>query len=385
MDATPSPILLEQARPAPQSRLARWLKPFNWVFAATVAMPTILAALYFGVVASDVYISESRFVVKNPQRQAQTGLGALLQGTGFSRSQDDTYSVHDYILSRDALNELDQQLNARQVFSNPAIDVINRFGGIGADRSFEALYRHYLKYASIDYDTVSSISVLRVRAFTAADAKNINDLLLQMGERLVNNLNTRSRQDLIQAALQEVQQAEERSKTAAVSLSSFRSERQVFDPDRQSALQLQAAAKVQEELLAAETQLAQVLQVSPDNPQVSSLRSRVELLRRAVASEAGKATAGGTSFSSKSPAFDRLLLEKTFADRQLAGAMAALDSARNEAQRKQLYLERLVQPNLPDIAVEPRRIRSVAMVFLVGLVLWAVLSLVLASVREHTA
>jgi len=48
--------------------------------------------------ASDVYISESRFVVKNPQRSAQTGLGALLQGTAFSRSQDDTYSVHDYIL-----------------------------------------------------------------------------------------------------------------------------------------------------------------------------------------------------------------------------------------------------------------------------------------------
>ena len=79
------------------------------------------------------------------------------------------------------------------------------------------------------------------------------------------------------------------------------------------------------------------------------------------------------------------MLEKSFADRQLAGALAAVDSARNEAQRKQLYLERLVQPNLPDMAVEPRRLRSTFMVFVVGLMVWGVLTLVVASIREHSA
>jgi capsular polysaccharide transport system permease protein len=87
---------------------------------------------------------------------------------------------------------------------------------------------------------------------------------------------------------------------------------------------------------------------------------------------------------SKSPAFDRLVLDKAFADRQLAAALTALDQARAEAQRKQLYLERLVQPHLPDNAVEPRRVRSIVTVFVLGLVAWGVLSLVVASVREHT-
>jgi capsular polysaccharide transport system permease protein len=387
VDATPPTVLLEQAQPARVKRVRRWqrwTRRLNAIFLFTVFLPTLLATVYYGFIASDVYISESRFVVKNPQRQSQAGLGALLQGTAFSRSQDDTYSVHDYILSRDALTELDQKLKVRALFSDPGIDALSRFSTVGWDHSFEALYRHYLQHVAIDYDTVSSISVLRVRAYTAQDARNINDLLLQMGERLVNNLNTRSRQDLIQVAQQEVRQAEERAKTAAVALSSFRSERGVFDPERQSALQLQSASRLQEELLAAQAQLAQVSEVSPNNPQVATLRSRVELLQRAIASESAKVTAGGTSLSSKSPAFDRLALERTFADRQLAGAMAALDSARNEAQRKQLYLERLVQPNLPDMAVEPRRLRTVAMVFLVGLLLWGVVSLIVASIREHT-
>ena len=54
-------------------------------------------------------------------------------------------------------------------------------------------------------------------------------------------------------------------------------------------------------------------------------------------------------------------------------ALASLETARSEAQRKQLYLERLVQPNLPDMAVEPRRIRSTFTVLALGLVLWGVL------------
>jgi capsular polysaccharide transport system permease protein len=79
-----------------------------------------------------------------------------------------------------------------------------------------------------------------------------------------------------------------------------------------------------------------------------------------------------------------LLLEKTFAERQLATSLAALENARNEAQRQQLYLETLVQPNMPDRAIEPRRLRTVGMVFLLGLILWGVLSLVVSSVKEHT-
>jgi capsular polysaccharide transport system permease protein len=367
------------------SRLRQVLRELDLVFVLTVLLPSLLAIAYYGVIASDVYISESRFVVRSPQRPAQTGLGALLQGTVFSRSQDDTYSVHDFIRSRDALHELDGKLGLRTAYANADIDVVNRFAGLDWwDTSFEALYRHYLKHVALDYDTVSSITVLRVRAYKSEDAFRVNEMLLQMGERLVNNLNNRSRQDLIEVAGREVLQAEERLKQAATALSSFRSDRGVYDPDRQSALQLQGVAKLQEELMAAEAQLAQVRQVSPSNPQLAGLVSRVEMLRAAMAAETAKVTGKGVgSMAGKSPAFDRLVLEKAFADRQLAASLSALEQARSEAQRKQLYLERLVQPNTPDYAMEPRRIRGVLTVWAVGMLAWGVVSLVLAAIREH--
>ncbi|MGY4830599.1 hypothetical protein ACVNIS_18655 [Sphaerotilaceae bacterium SBD11-9] len=380
--------IVDTSQPATKGRLPslwrRVRRRFDNIFLITVLLPTLAAGVYYGLIASDVYISESRFVVRNPQRQQMTGLGSLLQGSGFSRSQDDTYSVHDYVLSRDALHELDKQLQVRKAFASDRVDWFNRFPGPSPDDSFEAFFRHYRKHVLVEYDTVSSITTLYVRAYTAQDARNINDLLLQMGERLVNNLNDRSRQDLIQVAQKEVQIAEERAKSAALGLSGYRSRQSVFDPDRQSALQLQGVARLQEELLGAEAQLAQLRMLSPANPQIPSLVSRIEVLRKTIAGESSKVAGGEGSFSNKSTAFDRLALEKLFAERQLATALAALETARNEAQRKQLYLERLVQPNLPDMALEPKRIRSILMVLVVGLVLWGVVGLVVASVKEHT-
>ncbi|MCV2359828.1 hypothetical protein LNV08_12695 [Paucibacter sp. TC2R-5] len=359
---------------------------FDVIFVFTVIIPTVVAIIYYGLIASDVYISESRFVVRNPQRQAQSGLGALLQGSSFSRSQDDTYSVHDYIRSRDALGELDSKLNLRAGYTKSEIDLISRFPGLERwDTSFEALHKYYLRHVDVEYDTASSISVLRVRAFSGEDAKRINEQLLEMGERLVNTMNLRSRQDLIRVAEQEVQVAEERSKTAAAALSSYRADRSVFDPDRQSMIQLQGVARLREELLNAESQLAQVRKVSPSNPQIASLESRVDALRKALSVESATVLGSNGALSAKSPAYDRFVLEKTFADRQLAGALVALDTARSEASRKQLYLERLVQPNEPDKSAEPRRLRSIVTVFILGLILWGVVRLVLASIREHTA
>lgn len=366
------------------SLFRRILRRFDVIFFLTVAIPTLLALVYYGLMASDIYVSESRFVVRSPQRPAQTGIGALLQGTVFSRSQDDTYSVHDYIRSRDALKELETALKLRESFSAPGIDRLNRFPTEPWDDSFEALHRHYLKYVLIEYDTVSSISVLRVRAYSPEQALQINSQLLEMGERLVNTMNLRSRQDLISVAEREVGTAEKRAKDTAAALSAYRSDRSIFDPDRQSVLQLQGVERLREELLAAQSQLDQVRQVSPNNPQVAGLKQRVDTLTRAMAEQNARVIGREGGLSAKSPDFDRLTLEKQFADRQLASALSALETARSEAARKQLYLERLVSPNQPDRAVEPRRLRSIFTVFVIGLILWGVVGLVVASIREHS-
>jgi capsular polysaccharide transport system permease protein len=292
--------------------------------------------------------------------------------------------VHDYILSRDALKELDEKLNVRQAFSSHGADLIDRFPGLSWDKSLEAFYRYWGKHVGVDYDASSSISILTVRAFSAEDAYKINNLLLDMSERLVNTLNDRSRRDLIEFADNEVKIASDKAKDASLALLNYRSSQAVFEPDKQAAIQLQSVAKIQEELISTEAELAQLRKLSPSNPQIGALATRADTLREAIAAEASKVTSARGSFSAHAPDFERLTLDVAFADKQLGIALAELESARAEAQQKQVYLERLVQPNLPDKAMEPRRIRSVFTVFMLGLIGWGVATLLIASVREHS-
>jgi capsular polysaccharide transport system permease protein len=364
--------------------MATWLKR-HIVVVLTVIAPTAVAILYYGIFASDVFISESRFLVRSPQHQMQGGfMGEILQSSGLTHSQDDSYSVHDYILSRDALHELDDKIGIRKIFTSKQVDALNRFPGLSRDESFEEFYRYYGKHVGVEYDSATSITTLTVRAFTARDAARINDLLLQMSERLVNTLNQRSRQDLIRYAEDEVKLATDKATAAAVALFEYRSKHEIFEPDKQAAIQLEGVAKIQEELVATEAQLAQLQKLSPNNPQIVGLESRADTLRHAIGTESAKVTSANGSFSARAPNFERLTVESAFSDKQLGGALAGLEAARSEALRQQLYLERLVQPSLPDRAMEPRRFRSIFTVFLLGLIVWGVSSLVIAAVREHS-
>lgn len=366
-----------------KQRLKKRVSSLNRLFVLTVVVPTLLSLFYFGLIASDVYISESRFVVRSPERQVTTGLGALLKGAGFSRSQDDTYTVHDFMLSRDALRNIHKQIPLDKAFGSTNVDLFSRFDPLGLDDSFEALHQYYKKKIVIDLDTASSISALKIKAYTAEDAHRINEMLLQMGEQLINQLNERGRQDMIRFAGSEVAIAEQKAKAAALALSGYRNQKAVFDPERQSALQLQLVSKIQDELIATKTQLAQVRTFTPDNPQIPSLQKRADSLQSEMDTQMAKVAGGSSSLTNKAADFERLALDRTFSDKQLGAALASLEQARNDAQRKQLYLERIVQPNKPDMAVEPRRLRAILATFVLGLICWGVLTILVAGVREH--
>ncbi len=355
----------------------------NKLFIATTLLPTILAVVYYGFIASDVYVSESRFIVQSTGQQTSSALGLLLKGVGMSRSGEDAYSVQQYILSRDALHEIDRSLPLRSVFKGNKYDYFNQFPGLLGDDSFEELYKRYDSHVTVEIDSATSVGVLTTRAFNADDSQRINELLLQKGEALVNKLNNRARQDSILVSTKEVLEAVEKDKTAALELARFRNAENVIDPEKQSAIPLQAVAKLNEALLATKTQLLQLQMSASNNPQIPSLKMRVQALEQAITRESQQVTGGITSLAGKSADYARLVLEKEFTGKMLASAMTSLEQARNEAQHQQLYLERVAEPSRPDKATEPRRVRGIAAVFAIGLILWGVLSMLVAGVREH--
>jgi BexC/CtrB/KpsE family polysaccharide export inner-membrane protein len=211
----------------------------------------------------------------------------------------------------------------------------------------------------------------------------MNQQLLDLSEGLVNRLNNRGEFDLMSFAQREVREAEVAARRASQALAAFRNAQGIIDPEGQATVQLQMVSKLQDEVIASRVQLQQLMALAPENPQIPVLRTRISGLTRQIDVELGRVVGGQGSLSANAVRYQRLALDREYADKRLAAALASLQEARNEARRKQAYVERIVEPSLPDEAQEPRRLRGILATFVLGLVAFGILSLLLAGVREH--
>lgn len=369
---------------AAKSKKKRSGRRFPPLFYIIVIIPTLCSIAYFGFIAADRYVSESSFVVRSAKGQSATsGFGALLQTAGFARSQDDTYTVREYMQSRSALNSLSKTIPVRSFYEEKG-DIFSRFNGFGLRGEQEAFYLYYTGKVHIDFDAVSGISILRVESFDAKESNQINGALLKQGESLINQLNERARNDTVRYAENAVEIAENRVKEAAGQMTEYRNKHGIFDLKAQSEVQMNLVSKLQDELILIQTQLDQVKAVTPENPQIPGLIAREKSLRKEINAQmraiSGK---GDKSLSSQAAEYQRIFLENELAEKQLAAAMTALESAKADADMQQLYLEIVEQPSEPDLAQKPTRIYNIAATFVIGLIIYGIVSLLAASIREH--
>lgn len=359
------------------------LKKVDWLFLLTVVIPTVLAILYYGLLASDVYISESRFVIRSPQKPSSSGLGVFLKSAGFANAGDETQAAKSFLGSRDALKAINVNDAVARSYGAPSISIFDRFNALGTGGTFEDLQKYFSNKVSIDLDTGSSITTLSVRAYDPKDAQRFNRQLLEQSEALVNRLNQRGRKDLVDYAESEVAEAQRVASDAAAELAEYRNRTGVVDPEQQATVQLQMISKLQDRLISARSELAELQSGVPNNPQIPSIKTQIATLDREIAREMGQVAGDRASLSAKAAKYERLVLNNEMASKRLAAAMASLQDARSEALRQQAYVERISQPSLPDKALEPRRVRSIFAVLILGLIAWGVLSMLLAGVREH--
>jgi len=112
-----------------------------------VGVPTMLATIYFGLLASDIYISESRFSLRSAKSgSAVTGLAAILSSPIVSSSSGETMVVIDYAKSQDMLSRVSDKLDLREHFSSSEVDVLSR---LDQEASQEELLEHFNKHISL--------------------------------------------------------------------------------------------------------------------------------------------------------------------------------------------------------------------------------------------
>ncbi|WP_376099447.1 capsule biosynthesis protein [Roseomonas sp. CCTCC AB2023176] len=389
--ASDPPASTRAARPPrPPARPSR--RPSKWRgFLLAVVLPTLIAAGYLYGIAADQYASDARILVRTASppiggsgnSSSSGSLGSLLSG-GTRTASDETMAVRDFLRSQDAIRTIAPQVDLVSIWRRPEADLAARLWW--SEPTGEQLHRYYGRMVAVDYDQESNAVTLLVKTFRAEDSKAIAEALLAAAERLVNTLGQRQREGTLESARAEVGRAEARVSAARDSLTRFRLAERAIDPTREVGGNMDTILRLEGALTEARAELQEKSgYMRTDNPQVAVVRNRIGALERQIALERTRVTAGEQALPQQLAGYERLLVEREFADRQLTSALAGLEYARIETERQQLWLSRVVHPQVADSARYPRASYILLSLFAVLCALYGLGALLMAGFREHAS
>ncbi|TKV41684.1 lipopolysaccharide biosynthesis protein [Sphingobium sp. MP9-4] len=373
----------EIEKPSLRSIIIRGIKRKRY-FIGLVVLPSLLTATYYYFVASDQYESTADYVVRRADApQKSSGGAAALLGFGApTGASADPYIVSDYLLSHDAVKSLRRDDNLVGRFRRTSIDFISALKS--DDPSPEKLLKYYRDQVGVEQNLESGISQIKVRAFTPQDSYHIADKLLKMGEDRVNQINERTTRGQLSSAQNNLANAEKELANIQRKITLFRQKGGDINPTGSGKAQIELVSQLTASLASARARLNSLQGfISPSSPQYRAVAAQVSALQRQVDLQNARLAGAGNNIAVGLGTYEDLIVRQDFAAKRYAAAAAVLDEAKAQALRQQIYLVRVVDPNMPVKSLYPERGRIVITVFFSLLIAYAVGWLMLAGVREH--
>lgn len=386
--AMPVAPILPTAPPATM-RKRHWGLVFSFIL--LVLLPFGGMCYYLWEIAEDQFSSVAGFTVRTEESGgAQEILGGLAQLTGSGNPGADGNILYEFILSQELVRAVDARLDIAGHYSRTwETDPVF---SLWPDASVEDLQWFWQRVVRISHDEGSGLIELRILAFDPEMARNISAEIVSLSQAMINDLNEQARSDALRYATTDLEQAEERLKSARAALTEFRTRTQIVDPEADiqgrmgvmNNLQQQLAeALIDFDLLSGTTREGDP-RLSQAQQRISVIRERIVQERLSFATDGGENGAVNEDYPTLIAEYEGLIVDRQFAEESYSAARTALDVARAKASRQSRYLATYIVPTVSESSEFPRRwvVASLGGLFL--LLSWGVLALVFYSIRDRT-
>lgn len=365
--------------------LLPWLSPNN-LRLAIIAVPWLLTAIYLFVFAADRYVSESVVVIRQEGSTMAIpgGLNALSAMFGTTAaSGHDQYMLQAHILSIDMLRQVNAKLDLRQAYGRPKLDFIFRMED-GATQ--EEFLEYYSSRVEVIVDEASGLLTIRTQGFTPEIAQAVNEEVVAISERFINESSHRLAREQMSFAESELKKARAELDEVRNRLLAFQEEYGILDPTAQAAATTGLTAELQAAVARQEAELKGLLAyLNEDAPQVEALEAQIAGIREQLQAERRRSVTNpdGVSLNVLAGRYQELLAELEFAADSYRGALTALETARIESTRKLKSLVLVESPALPESAGYPRRVYTLAALLLGLVLLYGIGRLIVATIEDH--
>lgn len=359
-------------------------------FVLMVLAPLAAAVFYLFTAAGDQYASTAGFTVRSQESSgANDLLGGLANFAGNSTASDSDI-LYEFIQSQEMVAAVEAQTGLRRHYAARWPD--DWAFALWPEATVEDLTWYWQRIAGISYDSGSGLIEVQVVAFDADMAQEITRAVVAESQIRINALNEQARADAMRYAQADLDEALERLKAAREALTRFRTRTRIVDPEADiqgrmgvmNNLQQQLAeALIEYDLLAGSVAPGDV-RLKKAQQQIDVIRARINSERQTFASSNTDTGGVGEDYPSLISEFERLTVDREYAEEAYRAALTALETARDEASRQSLYLATYIKPTLAEEAEYPRRFVLSALAGMFLLLVWAVAALIFYSIRDRS-
>ncbi len=355
--------------------------------ALLVGLPVLLVAAYLFVLAKPQFASETGFVVRKEEGAAASQmLGGLSQMLG-SQTAGNSDLLFEFIQSQEIVQRVQQELDIVDHYAQtwPSDPVYSAW----PDITTEQLVGFWQRMVRITYDKSSGVIKVQVRARSPEMATAIADEIIAQSEQMINTLNDKARRDSMANAQADLDTALENLRAAREALVSFQARTQILDPQADIQGRMGVVANLQQQLAQALVDYDLLLQsVDQSDPRVRQLDRRIQAIEDRIAEErnsfsAQTMTDANSNYPTLLAEYEGLRVDVEFAEENYRAALTALNQARTNAERQQLYLATFIEPTTAETAVYPQRFLLIGLTSFFALMFWSVGALVYYSLRDR--
>ncbi|MDM8166064.1 sugar transporter [Roseovarius sp.] len=384
---TPPPKVRPVAGPA-KLKKRHWGLITSFLFLTVI--PFVATVAYLFTVAEDQYHSIAGFTVRSQEQGgANELLGGLADFAGASTASDSDI-LYEFIQSQEMVESVNQAVDLRTHYSQywPNDWVFS----IWSDASQEDLIWYWNRMVGVSYDASTGLIEVQVKAFDAQMAKRISSEIVAISQARINELNLQAREDAMRYAQDDLDEAIERLKNAREAITEFRTRSQIVDPETDIQTRMGVMTSLQQQLASVLVEYDLLRGTSSENdPRIREAQQRIEVIRDRIAIErrnfaSSSTETGGVSqdYPSLIAEFERLTVDRQYAEQAYTAALTALETARDEANRQSRYLATYIKPTLAQASEYPQRLILTGLAALFLLLFWSILALVYYSIRDRS-
>ena len=364
--------------------LIPWLKRNRILGSALVA--SLLATLYWGLLASDRYVSEAHVIIARTDATSSGQNGGMVGSIGNSNSTEFlAYQLwlRDYLLSVDMMDFLNNKLNLRAHYSDWHRDPLSRLWF--EDSSLETFHSYYLSRVSAELDNNSGALIIQAQAYTPQMAHDIAAMLVEKGEAYMNSMAQNMAEQQISFLEKQVNILKERSIQARQSVLSFQDRKGIVSPVTTATSIDTAINSLDAQRTALEASRNALLSyLMPNNPSVLVLDQQIAGIEKQINAERARlASPKGKTLNEMADEFQQLEMNAESIEDTYKSALSALETGRIEAALTMRKVFVLQSPTMPQYPLEPRRIYNIAVFIIIMFLIAGVVHLIAAIIRDH--